>query len=207
MSEANDLPPLTDAEWHALVKAGEDEGWKRVWFRVVEPESRSMRSAEMMARYSLTAGDLMGLLYQDMIGRRKIDLYRGEGSFEGWLKRYVRGYVLNADPSKHGELSIDGAPAGTGTADAAPSMDIPYKDNKVLSKDVWISTHACFHDMRLKDPEWAYVHLLKTRFFLSSEEIKDFLDVSSVGNVDQIFSRAVKYMRQAWVRLGFEKQG
>ena len=102
---------MTDQEWYALVKAGEDAGWKRVWEDVVEPESTSLRSAEMMKRYSLTAGDLMGMLYEDMLGRRKIDLYRGEGSFQGWLRSYVRGYVLNADPNKHGEISLEGAAA------------------------------------------------------------------------------------------------
>ena len=100
---------MDDKEWYELVKAGEDEGWKLVWEKVVEPESKSMRSAEMMNRFSLTAGDLMGMLFDEMIGKGKIDLYRGEGSFAGWLKRYVRGYVLNADPNKHGEISIEGA--------------------------------------------------------------------------------------------------
>ena len=65
-------------------------------------------------------------------------------------------------------------------------------------KDVWITTHYCFHDLWQSDPERAYVHLLKTRYHLSSEEVKDFLDISSVANVDQIFSRAVKFMRAAW---------
>ena len=65
---------MTDREWHRLVSEGGDEGWRLVWERVVEPESKSLRSAEMMKRYSLTDGDLMGLLYEDMIGRRKIDL-------------------------------------------------------------------------------------------------------------------------------------
>ena len=99
---------MDDKTWWQLVKDGRDEGWKLVWERVVEPESKSMRSAEMMERFSLTAGDLMGMLFDEMIGKHKIDLYRGEGSFEGWLKRYVRGYVLNADPNKHGEISIEG---------------------------------------------------------------------------------------------------
>ena len=100
---------MTDQEWFELVRDGADEGWKAVWERVVEPESRSGRSAGLMKKYSLARGDLMGMLYEDMIGRRKIDLYRGEGSFEGWLRRYVRGYILNADPNPHGEISIEGA--------------------------------------------------------------------------------------------------
>ena len=54
----------------------------------------------------------------------------------------------------------------------------------------------------MEDPEKAYVHILKTRFHLSSEEVRDFLDVSSSANVDQIFSRAVKFMRAAWPKHG-----
>ena len=119
---------MDDREWHRLVKEGEDAGWKLVWERVVEPESKSVRSAEMMERFSLTAGDLMGMLYDEMIGKGKIDLYRGEGSFEGWLKRYVRGYVLNADPNKHGEISIEGAhpdAEGEGEAMADDAVFLP----------------------------------------------------------------------------------
>ena len=189
---------MNDREWYELVKTGEDAGWKLVWERVVEPESKSMRSAEMMKRYSLTAGDLMGMLYEEMIGRGKIALYRGEGSFEGWLKRYVRGFILNADPNKHGEISLEGAHAYA--EDGATGIDLPTQDNKVISKDVWITTHYCFHDLWLDDPEKAYVHILKTRFHLSSDEVRDFLEISSSANVDQIFSRAVKFMRAAWPR-------
>lgn len=189
---------MTDMEWRDAVRNGEDAGWKRVWEKVVEPEAKSLRSREMMERYSLTDGDLMGMLYDEMIGRGKIDLYRGEGSFEGWLRRYVRGYVLNANPNKHGEISLEGAHAGA--EDAKTALDVPTTDNRVLSKDVWIATHYCFHDLWQQDPERAYIHLLKTRFHLSSEEVRDFLEVSSVANVDQIFSRNIKFLRAAWPR-------
>lgn len=179
---------MTDEKWLELIKDGADEGWKSVWERVVAPEAASMRSSEMMKRYSLTDGDLMGMLYEEMIGRKKIELFRGEGSLEGWLRRYVRGFVLNANPNKHGEVSL------------MEEHDQPVEDKKVISKDVWITTHYCFHDLWQDDPEKAYIHLLKTRFHLSSEEIKDFLAVSSASNVDQIFSRAVKFLRAAWPR-------
>ena len=95
---------MTDAEWYEHVKAGDDAGWKLVWEKVVEPESKSLRSAELMKRYSITAGDLMGMLFDEMIGRKKIELFRNDGgSFQGWLRRYVRGYVLNADPNRSEE--------------------------------------------------------------------------------------------------------
>ena len=185
---------MTDAEWCELVKSGEDEGWRLVWERVVEPESKSMRSAEMMRRYSLAAGDLMGMLYEDMIGRRKIDLYRGEGSFEGWLKRYVRGYVLAANPNSHGEISIEGAHPDSD--DGRSVMELPSDDKMArIRGEVWGMTHWCLRKLWNEDPERSYIHVLKTRFFLSSEEIRDLLDVSSAANVDKIFSRSVKFMR------------
>ena len=187
---------MDDMEWHRLVKAGEDAGWRLVWERVVDPEARSQRSAGILERYSLTAGDLMGMLYEDMIAKGKIDLYRGEGSFEGWLRRYVRGYVLNANPNKHGEVSIEGAHVDSDGE--VSEMHVPFHDNEVVRQDVWRTTMICFSRMWEEDPERCYIHILKTRFFLSSEEIRDFLDVSSAANVDQIFSRSVKFMRETW---------
>ena len=167
---------MDDKTWWQLVKDGKDEGWKLVWERVVEPESKSMRSADMMERFSLTAGDL--------------------GSFEGWLKRYVRGYVLNANPNKHGEISIEGAhPDAEGENEA---MALPTQDKETIRIEVWRMTLYFFRLLWNEDPERCYIHLLKTRFFLSSEEIKDFLDVSSAANVDQIFSRSIKFMRESW---------
>ena len=189
---------MTDHEWYELVKAGEDAGWKLVWEKVVEPESTSQRSAELMKRYSITAGDLMGMLYEDMLGRRKIDLYRDDGgSLQGWLRTYVRGYILGADPNQHGEISIEGAYQGEDGESEA--LSLPKHDHEVVRREVWQMTLWCFRELWNEDPERCYIHLLKTRFFLSSEEVRDFLDVSSAANVDQIFSRSIKFMRQRYV--------
>lgn len=196
---------MTDKEWYESVKAGEDAGWRLVWEKVVEPESKSLRSAEMMRRFSLTDGDLMGMLYDDMLGRRKIDLYRGEGSFQGWLRTYVRGYVLNADPNKHGEISLEGARSDAEGEN--PGMELPVTDVSALKGEAWRLTHYCLRELWNQDPDRAYIHVLKTRFHLSSEEVKDFLELSSVANVDQIFSRSVKFMRSRWMAHdGIKKQ-
>ena len=184
---------MTDREWYELVKAGEDEGWKRIWEEIVEPETKSMRSAELMKKYSLDPGDLMGWLYRDMIGRGKIELFRGEGSFAGWLKTYVRGYVLNAAPDRHGEISIEGAYETDGGESEA--MAIPKDDHETIRAETWRMTHWCFRKLWNEDPVRCYIHVLKTKYFLTSEEIRDFLEVSSAANVDQIFSRSVKYLR------------
>lgn len=188
------MSTMTDREWFELVKAGKDEGWKRVWEEVVEPESRSMRSAAMMRDYSIDPGDLMGWLYADMIGRDKLSLFRGEGSFAGWLRTYVRGYILNADPNRHGEISIEGAhPDADGEGEA---MALPKEDHETIRTEVWRMTLWCFRKLWNEDPVRCYVHVLKTRYFLPSEEIREILDLSSAANVDQIFSRSVKFMRE-----------
>jgi len=184
---------MTDKEWCDLVKDGQDAGWKRIWDEIVEPETKSMRSAELMKKYTLDPGDLMGWLYEDMIGRKKLDLFRGEGSFAGWLKTYVRGYILHADPNKHGEISIEGAHQDENGEDEA--LVIPRDDHETIRAEAWRMTHWCFRKLWNEDPVRCYVHLLKTRFNLSSEEVRDFLEISSVANVDQIFSRSVKFMR------------
>lgn len=188
---------MTDAEWFESVKNGDDAGWKLIWEKVVVPESSGLKSVEIMNKYSLTQGDLMGMLYNVMIGERKIDLFRNDGgSFQGWLRRYVRGFILNANPNKHGEVSLN----ALGDDESEYTVELPVNDYGVQRKEIWNMTHLCFKDLWNDDPAKAYVMLLKTRFYLSSDEIKDMLDISSAGNVDQIFSRAVKFMRQAWPR-------
>ncbi len=188
------MEKLPDSEWLEHLKAGDDLGWRQVWERVIAPEARSLRSAELMKRYSLTDGDLMGMLYEEMLSRGKLVLFRGEGSLEGWLKRYVRGFVLNANPNKHGEISIEGA--HTDESGEAEAMELPQRDVEVVRSEVWRMTLWCFRKLWNEDPVRCYVHLLKTRFFLKSDEIKEFLDESSAANVDQIFSRSVKFMRE-----------
>ena len=184
-----------EREWATALGRGEDAAWKRVWENVIVPETRLPKSRDLMNRYSITDGDLMGMLFDEMVGRGKISLYRGEGSLAGWLRKYVRGFITSANPAKHGEISIN-APAGDG--EGQKDIDIPTQDRAAYMREIWNITHKCFVKLWNADPERAYVHLLKTRFFFTSEEVKDFLDISSTANVDQIFSRNIKFMRAAW---------
>ena len=107
----------------------------------------------------------------------------------------MRGYILNADPNPHGEISIEGA--HTDEDGESEAMAIPKVDFEQVRTEAWRFTHLFFRRLWNIDPVRCYVHVLKTRFFLSSEEIRDFLDISSAANVDQIFSRSVKFMRDS----------
>lgn len=192
---------MTDREWADKLAEGDSSAWDKVFKEVVSAELKSPKIRQMLLKYSLSEHDLVGMLFEEMIGRQKISLYRGEGSLAGWLRKYIRGFVFSADPRKHGELSIEGI-ASLNEESNQTSLDIPVDDNGVFRNEVWAITHRCFRELWAEDPERAYIHLLKTRFFLTSEEVKDFLEVSTAANVDQIFSRNIKFMRAAWPEKG-----
>ena len=191
-----DYPVESDHDWWLKLKEGLDPAWKRLWFEVIVPETKLSRNAELMRKYGVTAGDLNGMLFEEMVGEGKFDLYRDDGgSLAGWLRRYVRGYITRANPAAHGEFSLDG------TADLnehGEPMAIPVEDRGLLRSEAWFMTHLCFKDLWNDDPRKAYVLLFKTRFHFSSKEVAMMLDIPNEAAVDQIFSRAVKDMRAAW---------
>lgn len=189
-----------DHEFFEAVKAEKDEGWKRVWFDVIVPETSGATNAALMKKWSVTAGDLMGRLYEEMIGRGKIDLYRDDGgSFAGWLRTYVRGFIRRSNPNAHGEFSLE---ATAEHDERGEQMPIPVDDKGrgFILHDVWFTTHKCFLDLWNDDPRKAYVMLCRTKLGLSAVETAEFLGISNKDAVDQIFSRAVKAMRAAWPR-------
>lgn len=187
---------MTPQETYEAVKNGGDEGWKLVWEHVIQPEVRSLRSGELARKYCISDGDLMGMLYEEMIGRGKIELFRNDGgSLWGWMRQYVRGYVTRSNPAAHGEFSLD---ATVDRSENGEAMPLPVDDNGVFRGEVWRMTHRCFKDLWNDDPRKAYVLYLKTRMHLSTSETALMLDLTE-ANVDQIFSRAVKQMRKNWV--------
>ena len=189
---------------YEMVKSGSEAGWKFVWENVVLPETRNPRNADLMRKYGITRGDVMGLLYKEMIGDRKIDTFRNDGgSLWGWMRAFARGYITRANPKAHGEISLDAIREDDEGSERA--TEIPFEDVHVRRNEVWQMTHGCLKSLWNDDPMKAYVLLFKTRHHRSSEEVRLMLDIPSAAAVDQIFSRAVKAMREAWVR--FETKG
>ena len=153
----------------------------------------------------------MSLLYVEMIGGHKIDLYRDDGgSLWGWLRTYVRGYIHRSRPDER-LVSIEGAGAEGSEDDDGRSFEekvskqvsdsrgresLPDEDPVVRRREEWALVQKCFGDLWKKNPIRAYVHLLKLRMNLSSTEIKSMLGMTSEANVDQAFSRAIKDMRK-----------
>ena len=193
----NSMDNLSEHEIYELMKLQDDLAWRLVWEKAVLAEAKSLRSARMAREWGVTPEELMGILYEDMIAKGKINLFRDDGgSLWGWLRQYVRGYVTRANPNAHGEFSLEGTAEQN---EHGEPMAIPTDDLGVIRNEVWDMTHRCFKDLWNDDPRKAYVLLLKTRFHLSSAEVSEMFDLTE-ANVDQIFSRSVKQMRENWVK-------
>lgn len=201
-----------DHEIWEYLKLQDAQAWALVWEKVVLAEAKSLRSGAMARQWGVSPEELMSLLYVEMIGARKIDLYRDDGgSLWGWMRTYVRGYVHRANPAARREVSLehageDGADAGDGlsfeekvskmVSDSRGRDASPCEDPAVRRREDWELVQKCFGDLWKKNPMRAYVHLLKLRMNLSSTQIKSMLGVTSEANVDQMFSRALKDMRE-----------
>ena len=209
----NSVAKLSEHEIYELLKLQDDLAWRIVWEKAVLAEAKSLRSARIAREWGVTPEELMSILYEDMIGKGKIELFRDDGgSLWGWLRQYVRGYIRRANPAPHGEISIDAADAegfgdeegGTCYTDKISKMlsdaqgrdANPSEDPAMRRREEWAMAQACFGDLWKENPLRAYVHLLKLRLNLSSTEIKNMLGISSEANVDQLFSRALKDMRK-----------
>ena len=183
------IEELSDHEIFGLLKEQDADAWRLVYRKSVLAEARSLRSSRMAHEAGITPEELLGILYEEMIGQGKIELYRDDGSsLFSWLRTYVRGYVYRSVVKRHPEISLDGVSEEDG------GITIPVEDPARDRKDEWALVQDCFGEMWSENPMRAYVHLLKLRMNLSSTEIMEMLGISSTANVDQIFARAVKDM-------------
>lgn len=180
---------LSDHEIFGLLKEQDADAWSQVYEKSVLSEARSLRSGRMAREAGITPEELMSMLYEEMIGRGKINLYRDNGgSVFSWLRTYVRGYVYHSVVKRHEEISTDAV------SEEGEEFTIPVEDPARDRKEQWDMVQTCFGEMWAENPMKAYVHLLKLRMNLSSTDIMRMLGISSTANVDQIFSRAVKDM-------------
>jgi hypothetical protein len=214
-----DLSLLGDHEIWILLKEQDAEAWKLVWEKSVLAEARAFRNSQVVQKWGIQEEELMGQLYNEMIAKGKIDLYRDDGgSIYGWLRTYVNGFIRKANPDKLRDVPIGAGGVNNGENDnsrgfeekiskvvseSQVSKSLTAEDTFIQRREEWETVQKCFGDLWRKNPIRAYVHLLKLRMSLSSSEIKSMFGVSSEANVDQIFSRAVKDMQE--LKVKYEK--
>lgn len=163
---AGTLEHASDHVIWELLKLQDAEAWKMVWERAVLPEAGSFRSGRKARDWGIDPEEMMSMLYVEMIGARKIDLFRDDGgSIWGWLRTYVRGYVHRAKPDLR-LVSIDGASAA-GEEDGGRSYEEkisktvsdslgrdtqPGEDPAVRRREEWELVQKCFTDLYRKNP-------------------------------------------------------
>lgn len=117
MEKENIFEHASDHVIWEYLKLQDAEAWKLVWERAVLAEVESYRSATKVRDWGVPAEELMSLLYVEMVGGGKLALYRDDGgSLWGWMRTYVRGYILRAQPdSRLSSLERAGETAGAGS--------------------------------------------------------------------------------------------
>ncbi|MBR1871075.1 MAG: hypothetical protein IJ802_04545 [Kiritimatiellae bacterium] len=208
---------MTDSEIYGLLKDRDAEAWRLVWENAVLAEAKSRKNSEMMHRWGLEAEELMCRLYWEMVHKGRLENYRNDGgSIYGFLRAYVRGYILKADPAKAREVPMGAFRKGDGEesdenleenialdlSDSGAGKSSPVEET--LRREDWEEVQRCFAELWRKSPLKAYVHVLRLRAGWSSEKIKNLLGISSAANVDQMFKRATTEMREMKVRHGQE---
>lgn len=210
------LSGLDDLELCQLLKDEDAEAWQYVLEKVVDQEKRSRSGNLKRHDWGVSLESLIGQLYEEMVGQGKLAAYQGRGSLIGWLRSYLRGYLSRQNPENGRFLPIDearqndeGGDAGTlGDEIAFQLSDERSRDSyegedlHVLRHERWEIAQKCFKNLWKGNSMQAYVMLLKLRFHMSSLEIKERLGVSSAANVDQIFARAIKRMKEEKVKYG-----
>lgn len=201
---------LTDGEICALLRREDPAAWRHILEKIVDQEKRSPGNNRKRVDWGVSLESLLGQLYEEMIGKGKLANYRGDGSLVGWLRSYLRGYLQRQNPNATRFTSFD---AGVGDASEEETGRLEeqisfrlseerrgdaYGDEglPILRQEQWQIVQKCFKELWERNSMQAYVMLLKLRFHMSSVEIKERLGVSSTANVDQLFARAVKKMRE-----------
>lgn len=183
------MSPETTEKLISDLWAGSKQAWMCVYDQVVVPALRFRTPKQNVTYYQiihdrgLDERSLLAMLYKEMIARKKLNVYGYRGNFFSWMRNYVIKAIF--DYCEKNPILPD---------DRSESL-VDIADERGKAEE-WEIVQACFADLWRANPLRAYVHLLKTREGLSSECIMKMLDISSIANVDQYFSRAVVDMKR-----------
>ena len=189
MADDEDHNGLVSAELARDVerlKAGDAAMWALVRERSVRMEMERFRHSRIVRLRHISEDELLSMLFEEMVGRGKLSLYRGEGSLYGWLGKYVAGYIHRLNSACGREIPMGRLPSGLAW----------NRGETPLSRDRRRFAERCFGEMWRENPLCAYVYYLKLAEGLSSCEIRDMFCLSSKANVDQIGSRFRREFRE-----------
>ena len=71
---------LTNMEMVELLRQEDQGAWTYVLEKVIDQEKRSIANSRKRADWGIAIESLLGQLYEEMVGQRKLDMYEGRGS-------------------------------------------------------------------------------------------------------------------------------
>ncbi len=178
---------MDDKELVEKLKIGDDVAWNKVYAETICPMCRNDHYRYILRDWGISELDVLGMVYEKLIVKKRIDGFRYESSFNTWVRWEVRG-AISQYTKKNDHPVSDSEEEGIYKGNAT-NPDRRTEELEMVQK--------CFMEVWKQNPARAYVHLLRTRGNLSAQSVMKLLGITSEDNVNKIFSRAVSDMREA----------
>lgn len=177
--DAVDSHKLVDLLWN-----GDDDAWRYVYARAVLPLLKRASLGRIVQDRNRSDLDICGAVFEYLIGKRKLELYRHECPIVYWIRFWVTKDILGY--CKKNDNPVSEEERKDVSIDETPFDGVAFKDE----------IKFCYMKLLHENRKEANVLYLKAVEGRSSQEIMMLLGISSEANVDQMHSRARKKMRQ-----------
>ena len=170
---------LTDIQLVQLLKNADDDAWAYVFLRVVRAvvcgsTKNGISYRRILKDKYLEEHDVWSDLYTEMMGRNKLDLYKFGCPVIYWMRIYVVNIILGYCKKFPSHVSDE----------CLKYISI----SKAAIRESAEVNQVSFAELWRENPMRAYVFLLKSQDFYSSEEIINHLCITNANNVDQYYA-------------------
>ena len=177
---------IPEQELVELLWSGDNEAWEYLFFRGIIPVLKQPTIAAIMRDRKFQREEILAMIYETLIYKKKLALFEFRCPLYFYVRNYTRGIILNF--CKKNDLPL---------SDPPPDIFIDNKSLSTRNKQAeWNVGKECFIRLWKSNPRRGYVHMLKICHRMTSREIMSLLNISSESNVDKIFQRALKDMRE-----------
>lgn len=165
-----------------------DDAWDLVERYAIKAFLKKSPNYYYMAQdFQLDSQTLRAMLFEEMIGKKKLENFGYRSRVLYWMQAYVRKII--SEYCKKNTLAV--------SDDDSPDVFIDRDNNK----EVWEVVEKSFSELWRENPMKAYVYQLKMYHGLSSKDISAMLGLTS-SNVDQVFKRAKDDMQELLSKMG-----
>ena len=191
------IDELSDRELVQRLKNGDNDAWVYVLLKAILPvvagcTKNGIPYKSILKDKFLDTRDVYSDLFMEMIYRRKLDLYYYGCPLIKWMRIYVKNIILGYCKKIPSHVSDE----------CLKYVSI----SKTAIREIAEVSEFSFAELWRKNPMRAYVFLLKNLDCYSSEEIKNFLNMSSNNSVDQCYKRAKEDMAELITQYSGEEK-